>query len=242
MGTTVPLQVLCFHCRDSWNVSWVQLLPFHSTISLFNALVCPSLHDLSRFLAGWPASSFFIYFILYHATKLVFLKYSFLIQPVFMSTCYGQGSASYWGYSENRDKFHDFLSLGRPVIQCDYSDNYLVIATWPYDLEQVAWPFCLRFIICGTGITVALSRRVVLFRGSNRESAYRDESWSLDSSVWCSQWPVYLSSFVCSSPPQPHRPFSFTQTTLLVPCLWSFLLAPSLLLLLSLVIHTTAPP
>lgn len=53
--------------------------------------------------------------------------------------------------------------------QCDYTSNYLVVATCLCDLEQIAWPFCLRLIMCGTGITVPILHGVVLVRGSNTE-------------------------------------------------------------------------
>lgn len=53
--------------------------------------------------------------------------------------------------------------------QYDYTSNYLVIAMFLYDLEQVAWPFCLRLIILRNGVTVPVLCGVVLVRGSNTE-------------------------------------------------------------------------
>lgn len=105
---------------------------------------------------------------------------------------------------------------------------------WLCDLEQVAWPFWL--VICEARVTISILQGILLVRGGDIGVCQR-----LVSSVLCSEPPVYLGSFVCSSPPQPHHLFSFRWTLASLSFGCDHFCPACLLSLLSLVIGLPVP-
>lgn len=108
-------------------------------LALFHALVCPNFYDLTNFLVGLPASSFFLYITLYWcpislSETIHFLFSQHLLVPAMTKEQLGAGDMAEIGEIYSMLFFH----LGNQFKQCDYMSHYLVIAAWLYDLEYVA--------------------------------------------------------------------------------------------------------